>query len=80
MWAGMSMRSSCGLVAASSEPHAVRSQPFCLVMSEREGTDLPVDAVATGETPQPTPIQVVGVADLAEHGTTRGPSGVAGGE
>ena len=61
-------------------------------MSEREGTDLPVDAVATGETPQPTPIQVVGVADLAttirtivneslaEHSTPQGPSGVAGGE
>ena len=61
-------------------------------MSEREGTKLPVDAVATGETPQPTTIQVVGVADLAttirtivneylaEHGTPQGPSGVIGGE
>ena len=61
-------------------------------MSEHKSTDLPVYAVATGETPQPTPIQVVGVADLAatiqtivnesraEHGTPQGPSGVAGGE
>ena len=61
-------------------------------MSECEGTDLPVDVVATGETPQPTPIQVIGVTDqattirtivnesLVEHGTPQGPSGVTGGE
>ena len=92
----MSMRSSCwsphGLVACSGL-HAVRSQPFCLAMSEREGTDDPPEDAGTrmmSETSQPTPIQVVGVADLAttirtmvneslaKHSTPRGPSVVVG--
>ena len=62
-------------------------------MSEREGTDDPPgDAVTMSETSQPTPIQVVGVADLAttirtmvneslaEHSTPWGPSVVARGK
>ena len=90
------MRSSClsphGLVACSGL-HAVRSQLFCLAMSEREGTDdSPGDVGTMSETSQPTPIQVAGVADLAttirtmvnkslaEHSTPRGPSVVAGDE